>query len=145
MIVPDVNLQLCAHLDGFEQRSTCRDWWADSLSGREVVGLAPVVIAAFVRLTTSPRVLERPLRLAEGTEVVDSWLSRGSVQVLVSDKDHLRLAFDLLQAAGTAGNLVTDAMIAAHALQHGAVVATNEVDFARFPKVATLNPLSQLP
>jgi predicted nucleic acid-binding protein len=47
----------------------------------------------------------------------------------------------LLRAAGSGGTLTTDALVAAVALRHGAVVHTADSDFARFPKVRWHNPL----
>jgi predicted nucleic acid-binding protein len=47
----------------------------------------------------------------------------------------------LLSKAGTAGSLVTDAQIAALALEYGATVHTADTDFARFAKVDWENPL----
>lgn len=47
----------------------------------------------------------------------------------------------LLDEVGSAGNLTTDAQIAASALEHDAVVASNDADFARFPGVRWTNPL----
>jgi predicted nucleic acid-binding protein len=47
----------------------------------------------------------------------------------------------MLEASGAGANLTTDAHIAALALEHGFVVATNDADFARFDGVRTTNPL----
>jgi hypothetical protein len=41
-----------------------------------------------------------------------------------------------------AGNLVSDAHLAAIALEHGATVYSTDHDFARFPGVAHVNPLA---
>jgi predicted nucleic acid-binding protein len=50
-------------------------------------------------------------------------------------------ALVLLQAAGTAANLTTDAQIAAVALRLDAEVQTSDLDFGRFPGVRFSNPL----
>ncbi len=39
------------------------------------------------------------------------------------------------------GNLVTDAMLAALAIEHGLAVYSADSDFARFPEVRWINPL----
>ena len=41
----------------------------------------------------------------------------------------------------TAGNLTSDAHIAALALEHGAAVCSTDHDFARFPGIRHVNPL----
>lgn len=141
MIVPDTNLLLYAVVDGFAEHEKARTWWESTLSGREDVGFAPVVLHGFLRLATSSRVLDAPMTPRQASQVVTGWLDRSAARVLVPDEPHLRLVMELLIAVGTAGNLSTDAQIAAHALQHGAVVASNDTDFARFPQLSVVNPL----
>jgi len=51
------------------------------------------------------------------------------------------LMIELLEHAGTGGNLTTDAMIAALALEHGGIVYSNDRDFDRFPDTVWRNPL----
>lgn len=48
---------------------------------------------------------------------------------------HASLLRGLLRDTGTAGNLTTDAHLAALALEHGADVGSYNRDFARFPGV----------
>lgn len=142
MIIPDVNVLLYAHIDGFAQHLRAVGWWQRTLSGSERVGLAPVVVTGFVRLATSSRVLERPMPVDAAVGVVNSWTERRNVQVLTSDGQHLAATLGLLAHIGAAAILTTDAQIAAHALHHGATVATNDADFARFAGVRTLNPIA---
>jgi predicted nucleic acid-binding protein len=47
----------------------------------------------------------------------------------------------LLHRAQVSGPLVTDAALAALAIEHGAVLCTTDRDFARFPELRTVNPL----
>ena len=46
-----------------------------------------------------------------------------------------------LEQTGVGGNLATDALIAAQAMEAGGRVFTNDRDFARFPGLVTENPL----
>lgn len=55
--------------------------------------------------------------------------------------EDVHMALTLLKTAGTAGNLTTDAQIAAMALRLDAEVHTADLDFGRFPTVRFLNPL----
>ena len=41
-----------------------------------------------------------------------------------------------------AANLVTDARLAALAIEHGCKLASTDSDFARFPKLKWINPLA---
>ena len=74
---------------------------------------------------------------------MEEWLSRPSVRILAPGPDHWRLLRDLLEQAGTAGNLTTDAHLAALAIEHGAELASTDSDFARFSHVQWSNPLQR--
>jgi predicted nucleic acid-binding protein len=41
-----------------------------------------------------------------------------------------------------AGNLATDAHLAALAIEHGCVLCSNDADFGRFPGLRWVNPLA---
>jgi predicted nucleic acid-binding protein len=51
----------------------------------------------------------------------------------------------LLSTAGTAGNLVSDAHLAALCLEHGARICSFDRDFLRFPDVDVTMPEEQAP
>jgi predicted nucleic acid-binding protein len=63
------------------------------------------------------------------------------VRVVQETEEHARLWSELLRQACSAGDLTTDAWIAAIALAHGASVLTLDSDFARFPGLRWENPL----
>lgn len=73
---------------------------------------------------------------------VRSWLDQPPVQVLAPGPDHVRDALELLEKLGTAGNLVSDAQMAALALDHDAVLHTADTDFVRFPRLRWFNPIT---
>jgi hypothetical protein len=142
MIVPDVNLLLYAYDAASRFQSAAAAWWQECLSGEEPVGLAPVVLFAFARISTNPRVFSNPLSVNEAADVVRSWLHQPPAQVLEPAADHVEQVLRLLERIGTAGNLVTDAQIAALTIAHGAVLHTVDADFLRFPGLKWINPLT---
>lgn len=141
MIVPDANLLLYAYDSECPFHSAAARWWAALLSAAEPVGLCPVVVFAFLRLSTHGKVFERPMTVSEASERVGSWLARPNVRLLVAGPGHVAAVCRLLTKAGTAGNLVTDAQIAALALEYGATVHSADTDFARLTGVRWKNPL----
>jgi toxin-antitoxin system PIN domain toxin len=142
VIVPDVNLLLYAYDVESANHEKAAGWWTGCLSGTEAVGLAPAVLFGFVRVATSARVFKDPLTAIEAARHVTSWLNQPAAQVLGTDGAHVTQALGLLIDAGTAGNFVTDAQIAALALDHDAVVHTADTDFLRFPGLRWFNPLT---
>ena len=86
--------------------------------------------------------LTEPLSVENAIERVQRWLQRAHVVFLVPGTRHLDTAFRLLTTLGTGGNLTTDVQIAAHAVEYGGEVYSNDVDFSRFAGVRWVNPLT---
>lgn len=141
MIVPDVNLLLYAEVDAYPVHAGARQWWENALEGERQIGLAPVCIFGFLRIGTHRRVFTEPLSVDDAVERVRRWLERPNVTVLTPGSRHLQIALDLLRRLGTGGNLTTDVQIAAHALEVGGEVCSNDSDFARFEGLRWFNPL----
>jgi toxin-antitoxin system PIN domain toxin len=142
MIVPDINLLLYAYDSDSPFHSKAAAWWQRCLSGTEPVGLAQVVIFGFVRIGSSGRVFKNPLTAIEAAKHVRAWQTQPVVQILEPRADHVAQVLKLLETLGTAGNLVTDAQLAALALEHGAVLHTADADFLRFPGLRWFNPIT---
>lgn len=142
MIVPDVNLLLYAEIDAFPQHARARRWWEGVLNGERQVGVAPVCLFGFIRLSTNRRVFRDPLPVEDALGRVRRWLERPHAAFLVPGTRHLETAFRFLGALGTGGNLTTDVQIAAHAVEHNGEVHSNDGDFGRFEGVRWVNPLA---
>jgi toxin-antitoxin system PIN domain toxin len=141
MIVPDANRLPDAYDAQSPFHQAASRWWAALLSGVKPVGLCPVVVLAFLRLSTHGKVFEHPLTMNEACERIASWLARPNVRLLVAGPSHVEAVCGLLTKAGTAGHLVTAAQIAAVALECGASVHTADTGFARLTGVSWENPL----
>jgi hypothetical protein len=137
----DLNLLIYAVKRDSAPHPAARAWLEDVLSGDETVALPWVVILGFLRVTTNPRILARPLTPEQAMGVVDGWLARPAVTLLHPGDEHWPILRELLGASGTAGNLSTDAHLAALAIEHGAEWCTADGDFARFAQLRWVNPL----
>ncbi|MCX6864826.1 MAG: type II toxin-antitoxin system VapC family toxin [Verrucomicrobia bacterium] len=142
MIVPDVNLLIYAYDSTSPHHDAAAVWWQGCMTGTEEVGLAAVVVFGFVRLCTHPGVFQNPLTIAEATRRVESWLAMPRVRIIEASPHHIAEVLGLLAETGTAGNLTTDAQIAALARQEKAILHSNDTDFQRFPGIRWLNPLT---
>lgn len=142
MIVPDVNLLVYAYNTGAPAHRVARRWWEDLLSGEQAIRLPWVVSCGFVRLMTHSTVLLTPLPTGDAVAHVRSWLAQPNVEVLNPGPRHLEYLARVLDQAGTGGNLVTDAHIAAMAMEMQAEVHSNDADFARFSGLRWHNPLA---
>lgn len=141
MIIPDVNLLLYAVVDGFPEHAAAHRWWLAALNDTEPVGLCPPVVFGFVRIVTNRRIIDPPMAVDAAIAQVNAWLARPHVLLLAAGERSVTIALNLLEHVGTAANLTNDAQIAAHALEHRAVVQSNDSDFERFPGLRWINPL----
>ena len=141
MIIPDANLLLYAYDSSSPFHPAAKAWFEPLMNGPEPIAFLPVVIFAFVRISTHPRVYAHPLQAFEASEHVSRWLGRSHVSVVDMQADDVTRALNLLTAAGTAGNLTSDAQIAAVALRLNAQVHTADLDFGRFAGVRFINPI----
>ncbi len=141
MILPDANLLLYAYDQSSPFHPKAAAWCENLMSRSSPVILLPVVVFGFVRISTHPRIFTNPLSVAEAAAHVRAWLGRKQVRLHDMLLEDVETALSLLESAGTAGNLTTDAQIAAVALRLDADVHTADLDFGRFARVRFSNPL----
>ncbi len=145
MILVDANLLIYAIDRDSPQHREARGWLEGAFSGLVTVGLTWGVILAFLRLTTRPGILRKPMSGEAALGFLDEWLNLPTVEIVVPGERHWPVFRNLLKAAGTAGNLTSDAHLAALAIERGATVFSTDSDFARFPGLRHVNPLGARP
>ncbi len=131
----DANVLLYAVDRASAHHERARSWLDAALNGTEAVGLAWVALLAFVRIATSPAVFPNPLMTDEAMDQVEAWLAAPAAVVAQPTPRHATLLRGLLHDTGSAGNLTTDAHLAALAVEQGAEIVSYDRDFARFPGV----------
>jgi len=138
--VVDANVLLYAVNVDSARHEASRDWLDASLSGAAVVGFAWVAVLAFLRLSTKSGIFPSPLSDDAALATVEAWLAQPAAVVVEPTARHVSLLRDLLAAAGSAGNLVNDAHLAALAIEHRGSVVSYDSDFGRFPGVSWTEP-----
>jgi toxin-antitoxin system PIN domain toxin len=141
MILPDINVLIYAHNIRANHHEKARDWWNGCLGGNDGVALAWAVVLGFVRITTHPRVFPNPMNPAEALDRVEEWLSLPHFHMVEPSKNHFSVWAGLLKGLGTAGDMTTDAHLAAIAIERGLILHTTDADFSRFPGLKWTNPL----
>lgn len=142
MIVPDVNLLLHAHDAQSPRHGAARQWWETLMNGTGSVGLPWVAMLGFIRIATNPRILDTPLPVGGACARVRAWLGRPQTVIVHPGERHADILFGLLDSVGSAGNLTTDAHLAALAIEHQAELHSTDADMARFPGLRWMNPLA---
>jgi toxin-antitoxin system PIN domain toxin len=139
--LPDLNLLLYAFDTEAEPHQRARPWLEEVLSGTEEVGFAWIVLLGFARISTNPRIYEQPLTINEALDLIDGWLAQPVARVIEPTSRHSTVVRELLAPLGAGGNLVSDAHLAALAIEHGAELCSRDNDFARFSGVRWVDPL----
>jgi toxin-antitoxin system PIN domain toxin len=137
----DLNILLYAMDESSPRHEAARAWLDETLSGSGTVALAWHVLVGFVRLSTRSVVFAEPLTVDEAFDVIDGWLCQPCVTVVHPTQRHAQVLRGLLTPLGTAGNLTSDAHLAALAVEHGAEVCSTDTDFRRFSGVRSIDPL----
>ncbi len=141
MVIPDANILLYAYnLDATQNRLSAA-WLEEQFNSREQIGFTWLTLWAFVRIGSRPRVLPRPLSVEQVLEIVDEWLNRPNVVLIGPGPRHLTILKSLITDNEIAGNLTTDAALAAIAIEHAATLASTDRDFRRFSGLRWINPL----
>lgn len=141
-MILDANILIYAVDTRSPHHATAAAWLSDTLNGDRRVGLPWQTIGAFLRIITHPRVTTNPLSAAQAQQHVEDWLAAGPVWVPPATERTAALYATLARAHHVTGNLVPDAQLAAAALELGVEVVSADSDFARFPEVRWVNPLT---
>lgn len=141
MILLDINLLLYATLENSREHRRCRAWLESCFVRYPRVGLPWHSLLGFVRIVTHPRLAAPPIDTMEAWEQVEDWLDQESAWVPLPTELHRPTLRHLLSTSHVTGNLVSDAHLAALAIEHGLTLYTTDTDFAAFPGLKWENPL----
>jgi toxin-antitoxin system PIN domain toxin len=141
VIVPDANLLIYAYDDKSDLQPRASRWLEQILSGPDTVGLTWISIGAFLRISTNLRLGRSQLSIAAATQIVDAWLARRIVRLIVPGEGHWVLLKANMIAGRVQGPHVTDAQLAAITMEFGGILHTTDRDFSRFPGLRWVNPL----
>ena len=143
MILLDANLLIYAYDESSPYQVGARRWVESIFSGAEPVRLSWLTLMAFLRITTNPKLFERPLSGREAMDVLYEVTAAPSVAILHPGRQHMSILDRLLEETGVRGPLVMDAHLAALAIENQATLCTTDRDFRRFQGLRLHFPLAQ--
>jgi uncharacterized protein len=142
VILVDTNLLLYATNEAAPEHGVASAWLEEQLNGDERVGLPWESLIAFHRLSTSPRILPRPLAGEAAWQIIGEWLRSPVAWIPQPTDRHAEVFGGLVGRYRPTSKLVPDAHLAAIAIQHGLEICSADSDFARFTEVRWRNPLA---
>jgi uncharacterized protein len=141
-VLVDANILLYAvdEASPFHQRAST--WLTAKLNGPRRVGFPWQSLVGFIRISTHERASAHPLSPAQAVGFVADWLQPEISWIPREGSGHAGVLADLITRYQLQGNIVSDAHLAALAIEHGLVVCSNDSDFARFSEVRWINPVA---
>ena len=138
----DANILLYAVDQDSPFHARASGWLEGMLNGPRRVGFPWQSLVAFVRISTHERASACPLSPEQAIGFVGEWLEPDVSWIPREGPGHARILADLISRYQLRGNIVSDAHLAALAIEHGLEVCSNDSDFARFNELRWINPVS---
>jgi len=142
MKIVDVNILLYSVNEDSPYHIPVKNWWKNTIDGRERIGLTWFVVIGFLRISTSSRAMPHPLNPSAAVRTIGNWLNLDNVRIVSESENHWDILRSLIEEGGIAGDLMTDGHLAALAISHGATLVSCDKDFSRFKGLRWENPFA---
>jgi len=142
VILVDTNLLVYARMSSLPQHRAAREWLDGRLNDHPRVGLPWTSLLGFLRIVTNSRIFERPDSIHAAWSQAEAWLRCPNVWIPQPAEGHAAIFGRLLTHTASVANLVPDAHLAALAVEHGLALCSTDGDFARFPGLKWVNPIT---
>ena len=138
MILPDVNVLIRAHRPDLPGAAGVTEWLESALGGDERLAVWDAILESAYRILTFPKFTREPEAAPRAMAFLNE--VRDSSATVFAGSQHWAIFEDLVRSSRATGNLVTDAGIAAVAIENGCRLATFDRDFALFPSLNWFEP-----
>jgi toxin-antitoxin system PIN domain toxin len=140
MRLPDVNVLIYAHREDAPEHHRYAAWLRALVEADEPFAVAEIALAGFLRIVTSPKIFQEPTPMGTAAAFCQRLVDWPRAVLLMPSPRHWDLFIGLCRTVR--GPLVTDAYLAALAIEHGCELITTDSDFARFDGLRWRHPLS---
>lgn len=138
--MPDVNALVYAHRGELPQHDRYHAWLRDLFNGMSAYGVSDVVVLGFLRLVTSRRIFREPTPLADALTFAETLRRQPQAIPVIPGPRHWEIFDGLTRRVQAQGSDVSDAYLAALAIEHGHELVTEDKGFKRFPGLRTAKP-----
>jgi uncharacterized protein len=140
MQLPDVNVLIYAHREDAPEHERYAAWLQALAASDAPFALSDVVLSGFLRIVTNPRIFEPATPMDTALAFCHRLVDWPRSSLITPGRRHWELFTGLCREIR--GPLVSDAYIAALAIEHGCELVTTDGDFARFPGLRWRHPLA---
>ncbi len=140
MLIPDVNVLVNAENLDSTDHPAARDWLLAAANTHEGVAVPEMVLLGFARVITGRGLGPSAATPAEAFAVCEAIQSMPAYFKLGEGRNHWKIFRRLVTETGISGRHLTDAYLAAFAIENDATFVTFDRGFARFPGLRLLVP-----
>lgn len=140
MVFPDVNVLIYAFRSDSPHHQLCRQWLDRLTATNAAIACSKQTLASVIRITTNRRAYREPSSLDEAIGFCEDILAYRRCRLIETGNDHWTIFTNLLRDTNTTGPTVTDAWLAALAIEWNCEFVTLDHDFARFPRLRWSKP-----
>ena len=141
-MIVDANILLYARNSSDPRHEAARNWLEAALNGDTRVGLPWSTLGAFFRIATNPRAFHDPLAPDTAWQQVMDWLAAPSSWIPEPSDRYSRILGQIVIEHRVTGPAMTDAMLAALAIDHGVELMSTDADFKAFEGLRHTDPLA---
>lgn len=142
MELPDVNVLIYAHREDAPEHDKYAAWLTRLADGAAPFALSSVTLGGFLRIVTNHRIFQPATPMERALAFCRQLMARPTAAFLQPGARHWPIMVDLIERSDVRGAMVSDAYLAALAIEHGCQLVTTDSDFARFPSLRWRHPLA---
>jgi toxin-antitoxin system PIN domain toxin len=142
MELPDVNVLIYAHREDAPEHDKYAAWLTTLVAGAAPFALSSVTLGGFLRIVTNSSIFQPASPMELALAFCRELLARPTAAFVQPGPRHWPIMVDLIERSNIRGAMVSDAYLAALAIEHGCQLVTTDSDFARFRGLRWRHPLA---
>jgi toxin-antitoxin system PIN domain toxin len=105
--------------------------------------IASVVFSGLLRIVTHPKIFNSPSKLEDARQFADQLRAPGHFVPVEPGPRHWEIFLDICHRGNAKGGLISDAYLAAMAIELGAELVTDDRGFGRWPDLRWRHPIDE--
>jgi hypothetical protein len=142
MDLPDINVLIYAHRQDAPRHFDYATWLSKLATAPQPFALSSVTLSGFLRIVTNHRIFRPPTPMNVALAFCRQLLARPNAVWIEPGARHWSIMTELIEQCGIQGAMVSDAYVAALAIEQGCELVTTDKDFERFPNLRHRHPLA---